>query len=205
MRIPMAALAAYRGPWTLKPPAAAPRHVVDRRRGASPETASYRAFVGSVLRLGSTPTRAATSGQGGVLLERFPFSGKLVDEFNKANQADGVTFGQGQGHARPRHGIAGARPRTSSSVVLFTKSPKPDDLQALPEEGQPARGQQGGRRLGGRRRDMAARRPVHGCELDGSLADDRRLQGRGGQGGHRRARARLRARQDDPRPRSRRA
>jgi hypothetical protein len=132
MRIPMAALAAFA---TLALAACGGSTNASSTGGGSiPETASFAPSSAAFFVSLDTDTSGDQWHKAGVLLNRFPSAGKLVESFNSSNEKDGVTWAQVKPTLGPDTGIAGLT-ADSSSVVLFTKSPKPDDLQALLKKG----------------------------------------------------------------------
>jgi hypothetical protein len=102
--------------------------------GSIPETAAFTPSASAFFVSLDTDTSGDQWHKAGVLLDRFPSSDKLIEEFNKDSQKDGVTWAQVKATLGPETGIAGLT-TDGSSVVMFTKSPKPDDLQALMKKG----------------------------------------------------------------------
>ncbi len=194
MRIPMAALVAFAA---LALAACGGSTSTSSTGGGSiPETASFAPSSAAFFVSVDTDASGDQWHKAGVLLNRFPSAGKLVESFNNSNAEGRRHVGAGQAHARPRHGDRRAHGRQLVGRALHQVS-EARRLAGAPEEGQPLAGQQGGRRLGGRRRHDGGRRPVHGRELERLARGRQRLQGRGGQRRRRRARARVRAGQDD--------
>jgi len=102
--------------------------------GTIPETASFAPASAAFFVSLDTDTGGDQWQKAGVLLNRFPSADKLVASFNSENGKDGVTWAQIKATLGPETGIAGLT-ADGNSVVMFTKSPKPDDLQALLKKG----------------------------------------------------------------------
>src|SRR4051812_48422990 len=102
--------------------------------GTLPETADFAPASASFFVSVDTDTSGDQWHQASVLLDRFPSGDKLLAQINKEMAQDDVTWAQIEPTLGPEVGIAGLT-TDGSSVVMFTKSPKPDELKALIAKG----------------------------------------------------------------------
>jgi hypothetical protein len=133
MRTPIAALVAFAA-LALTACGGSTNSASSTGGGTIPETASFAPASAAFFVSLDTDTSGDQWHKAGVLLDRFPSGDKLVADFNKENEKDGVTWAQIKATLGPDTGIAGLT-ADGDSVVMFTKSPKPDDLQALLKKG----------------------------------------------------------------------
>jgi Protein of unknown function (DUF3352) len=102
--------------------------------GTLPETADFAPASAAFFVSVDSDTTGDQWHKAGVLLDRFPSSDKLFAEINEELAKDDVTWAQVKPTLGPEVGVAGLTTE-GSSVVMFTKSPKPDDLKALLAKG----------------------------------------------------------------------
>ena len=102
--------------------------------GAIPETANFAPASSSYFVSVNTDVTSDQWHKASVLLKRFPSSDKLVAQLTQELQKQGVSYENDlKPTLGPEVGISGLG--LNSSFVLFTKSPKPDQLEALLKKG----------------------------------------------------------------------
>lgn len=102
--------------------------------GAIPETANFAPASSSYFVSVNTDVNGEQWHKASVLLERFPSSDKLVEQLTQELQKQGINYESGLKPALgPEVGVSGLG--LNGSYVLFTKSPKPDQLEALLKKG----------------------------------------------------------------------
>lgn len=102
--------------------------------GTLPESADFAPASAAYFVSVDTDTSGDQWHKASVLLDRFPSSDKLLDGIKTSMADDAVTWAQVKATLGPEVGIAGLT-ADESSLVLFTKSPKPDELKALLAKG----------------------------------------------------------------------
>jgi hypothetical protein len=102
--------------------------------GSIPETADFAPATSSYFVSIDTDVTGEQWHKASVLLKRFPASGKLVKQFTDELNKQGVSYENDlKPTLGPDVGIAGLG--LNQNFVLFTKSPKPDQLMALLKKG----------------------------------------------------------------------
>lgn len=102
--------------------------------GTIPETANFAPASSSYFVSVNTDVNSDQWHKASVLLNRFPSSDKLVQQFTQELQKQGVSYENDlKPTLGPQVGISGLG--LNGSFVLFTKSPKPDQLEALLKKG----------------------------------------------------------------------
>jgi hypothetical protein len=102
--------------------------------GTIPETATFAPATSSYFVSVTTDATGEQWHKASVLLNRFPSGDKLVKQFTDELAKDGVSYNSDLKPALgPDVGIVGLG--LNSNFVLFTKSPKPDQLMALLKKG----------------------------------------------------------------------
>src|SRR4051794_8183437 len=102
--------------------------------GTIPETANFAPAASSYFVSFNTDVTSDQWHKAGVLLNRFPSSDKLVKQFTDELQKQGVSYdSELKPTLGPEVGLSGLG--LNGSFVLFTKSPKPDQLEALLKKG----------------------------------------------------------------------